>query len=97
MTKKNIILTSVLLAILAIIIGIGGFDIARAGKLRADLNLKSVEPSSASLLGQLGRLDVLATGGLVLDSLHDQVALNSRGLELRQNGLLAGSQKMLNS
>jgi hypothetical protein len=97
MTKKNIILASVLLAILAaIIIGIGGFDIARAKTLRAGLNLKSVTTSSASLLGGLVRLDVLATKELVLDGLHDQVALNTRALELRQDGLLAGSLNLLN-
>lgn len=97
MTKKNIILASVLLAILAIIIiGIGGFDIARASTLRSGLNLKVVGTSSASVLGKLGRLDVLATRELVLDSLNDRAALSSRVLELRQNDLLAGSRDLLN-
>lgn len=97
MTKKNIILASVLLAILAIIIiGIGGFDIARASTLRSDLNLKSVGTSSASLLGKLGRLDVLATKELVLDSLNDRAVLSSRVLELHQNDLVVG-QNLLNN
>jgi hypothetical protein len=97
MTKKNIILASVLLAILAIIIiGIGGFGIAKASTLRSGLNLKSLNTSSANLPGKLGRLDVLATRELVLDSLNDRAALSSRVLGLRPNDLLVSSRDLLN-
>ena len=94
MTIKNIILAIILLAILAIIAGLGlGI---KAEALRARLGLDRAATTSTSLPGHLGRLDNLEANTLVLDRLNAHVTLNGRTLDVNAHELLDGSANSLN-
>lgn len=83
MTTKNTILAIILLAIVAIIAGLG-LGIVKAASLATHLGLNGVTTTSATLPGRMVGADSLAARTLVLGrghlSLHDR-ALNVNTLE----------------
>jgi len=94
MTTKNTILAIILLAILAIIAGLG-LDIIKAESLTASRGLNRAA-TSTTLPGRLGRLDNLEAKRLVPNRLNGDVALNGRTLDVNALELLDGSANLLN-
>jgi hypothetical protein len=95
MTTKNTILAIILLAILAIIAGLG-LDIIKAETLTASRGLNRAVTTSTTLPGRLGRLDNLEAKRLVPNRLNGHVALNGRTLDVNVLELLDGSANLLN-